>query len=143
MLTGVTAETFRHWRKSVPYLTAKAGKAARFSFAELIALAIVNELVNSLGVHIGSVSVGVNHLFGLLAQANSSVLLEAIAFVTPTNAELHDGRSLSPATLLGKPTLVIPLNPLIARMQQHMLPLAPGSDQAALPFPPKAIRGKV
>ena len=38
-LTGVSVETVRHWRKTIPYLATKTGKAARFSFAELLGLA--------------------------------------------------------------------------------------------------------
>ncbi|MBG4609424.1 hypothetical protein I5F76_19495, partial [Pseudomonas aeruginosa] len=40
------------------------------------------------------------------------------------------------------PTLVIPLDPLIMRLQQHMLPIVPTPSQAALPFPPEAIRSR-
>lgn len=47
-VTGVSIETVRHWRKIVPYLATKAGKAARFSFADLLGLAVTNELVGSL-----------------------------------------------------------------------------------------------
>ena len=40
------------------------------------------------------------------------------------------------------PTLAIPLNPLISRLQQHVLPVAPSHSQASLPFPPEAVRSK-
>lgn len=141
-LTGVSAETVRHWRKTVPYLASKTGKAARFSFADLLGLAVTNELVSSLGVHIGSVSAGVDALFKLLADANAQALDGTIVFVTSTTASLHEWGSWHGASALTHPTLVIPLDPLIAQLQQHMLPVMPAPAQVALPFPPEAVRSK-
>jgi hypothetical protein len=40
VLTGVSLGDLRQWRKAVPYLMAKPGKAARFTFADLVGLAI-------------------------------------------------------------------------------------------------------
>ncbi|MEI1060897.1 MerR family transcriptional regulator [Pseudomonas aeruginosa] len=89
-LTGVSAETVRHWRKTVPYLASKTGKAARFTFADLLGLAVTNELVSSLGVHIATVSVGVDALFRLLSTSGALALNGSVAFVTPTLANLCD-----------------------------------------------------
>lgn len=141
-LTGVSAETVRHWRKTVPYLASKTGKAARFSFADLLGLAVTNELVSSLGVHIGSVSAGVDALFKLLADASAPALDGAIVFVTSTTANLHESGSWHGTSALTQPTLAIPLDPLIAQLQQHMLPVMPAPAQAALPFPPEAVRSR-
>ncbi len=140
-LTGVSVETLRHWRKTVPYLASKTGKAARFSFADLLGLAVANELVSSLGVHIGSVSAGVDALFNLLASANTPEMDGAIVFITSTTASLHESSSWSAEGLLSQPTLAIPIDPLIARLQKHMLPVMPTPAQAALPFPPNEHGG--
>jgi len=140
-LTGVSVETVRHWRKTVPYLASKTGKAARFSFADLLGLSVTNELVSSLGVHIGSVSSGVDALFKLLA-ASATVVEGAIVLVTPTTASLYESGSWNAKGVLMQPTLAIPLDPLIARLQQHMLPVMSAPAQAALPFPPEAVRSR-
>ncbi|MCK9285012.1 MAG: helix-turn-helix domain-containing protein [Rhodocyclaceae bacterium] len=141
-LTGVSAETVRHWRKTLPYLASKTGKAARFTFADLLALAVTNELVSSLGVHITTVSAGVDALFRLLADSSILALNGAVVLVTPTSATLRDTgpEGLGPAPT--QPTLAIPLDPLITRLQQHMLPIMSAPKQAALPFPPEAIRSR-
>lgn len=141
-LTGVRIETIRHWRKTVPYLASKAGKAARFSFPDLLGLAVTNELVSSLGVHIAKVSVGVDSLFRLLASGNAMTLSGAAVLVTPTTAILCDIRADGGWLAPIQPTLVIPLDPLISRLQQHMLPVMPPPPQASLPFPPEAIRSR-
>lgn len=141
-LTGVSVETVRHWRKTVPYLASKTGKAARLTFADLLGLAVTNELVSSLGVHIATVSVGVDALFRLLGTSSALALNGSVAFVTATSATLCDigPEGIGPAPT--QPTLVIPLDPLIMRLQQHMLPIVPTPSQAALPFPPEAIRSR-
>ncbi|GAB4360729.1 MAG: hypothetical protein Kow006_30850 [Gammaproteobacteria bacterium] len=141
-LTGVSIETVRHWRKTVPYLASKTGKAARFTFADLLGLAVTNELVRSLGVHITTVSAGVDALFRLLANSSAVALNGAVAFVTPVSATLRDSgpEGIGPAPT--QPTLAIPLDPLITRLQQHILPAMSAQKQAALPFPPEAIRSR-
>lgn len=141
-LTGVSVETVRHWRKTVPYLASKTGKAARFTFADLLGLAVTNELVSSLGVHIGTVSIGVDALFRLLADSSAMALNGAVAFLTPTSAILHDLNARGLGTAPMQPTLIIPLDPLITRLQQHMLPVMLAPRQTALPFPPEAIRSR-
>ena len=141
-LTGVSVETVRHWRKTVPYLASKTGKAARFTFADLLGLAVTNELVSSLGVHIATVSAGVDALFRLLADSSTMTLNGAVVFVTPTSATMRDLGPEGLGPVPTQPTVTIPLDPLITRLQQHMLPIMPASRQASLPFPPEAIRSR-
>jgi hypothetical protein len=141
-LTGVSVETLRHWRKVVPYLASKSGKAARFTFTDLLGLGVTNELVSSLGVHIATVNVGVDGLFRLLSTSSALALNGSAAFVTPTSATLSYFSAVGIGPAPAQPTLVIPLDPLIARLQQHMLPIVPAPSQAALPFPPKAVRSR-
>ena len=140
-LTGVSVETVRHWRKTIPYLATKTGKAARFSFAELLGLAITHELVNSLGVHIGTVSVGVDALFRLLSNSSVPILEGGVALITPTAALLHESANWSISAVAG-PTLAIALDPLISRLQQHVLPVSQFPGQATLPFLPEAVRSR-
>jgi hypothetical protein len=142
-LTGVSAETVRHWRKTIPYLATKTGKAARFSFADLLGLAVAHELVNSLGVHIGTVSVGVDALFRLLSNSTAPILEGGVALITPTAASLPESANWSIGAA-AEPTLAIAiaLDPLISRLQQNVLPVAPFPSQATLPFPPEAVRSR-
>ena len=67
-ITGIGQEALRHWRRHVPYLAAKTGKAARFSFGDLVALAVTREITNGLGVNISQVHDGIESLFHTLAQ---------------------------------------------------------------------------
>lgn len=141
-LTGVSSETVRHWRKTIPYLSSKTGKAARFSFTDLVGLAVTSELVKSFGVHITIVSTGVDSMFALLASCNPASMDNTIVFITPTEAILRetglDGIDWVPS----KPTIAIPLAPYVEKIQQHVLPVVHVSRQAVLPFSFEAIRSK-
>lgn len=141
-LTGVSVEAVRHWRKTIPYLSSKTGKTARFTFAELLGLAVTNELVGSFGVHIATLSSGVDALFRLLTTSGPASLDGAIVFVTATEAILHEAGAEGIGQVPAKPALMIPLAPLIAKIQRHMLPVMPASSQAVLPFTPEAVRSR-
>ncbi len=142
-LTGVSVETVRHWRKTIPYLSSKTGKSARYTFAELVGLAVTNELVSSFGVHIATLSAGVDALFRLLTASNAATLLDGVTvFVTATDATLFESEAVDINQVLVKPALMIPLAPVIAKIQRHMLPAMPVSGQTALPFPPEVVRSR-
>ena len=138
-LTGVTAETIRHWRKAVTYLSAKPGKSARFTFADIVGLAVTREITTTLGVRIGNVNVGVNALFQLLAKTRPTLLENAVVIVTPSEAILSPTENVTVQSL-GGPAVVVPVDPLIVRIQRHMLPTTAVTSQAALPFPPHMVR---
>ncbi|MHB8258516.1 MAG: hypothetical protein ACYDE0_15050 [Acidiferrobacterales bacterium] len=141
-LTSVSAETVRHWRKAIPYLSSKTGKAARFTFADLLGLAITHELVNSFGVHIATMSTGVDALFRLLTASSPAAQDGAIVFITSTEATLYEAGAGGMGQVPAKPALMIPLAPLIAKIQRYMLPVMPVSSQTVLPFPPEAVRSR-
>jgi len=141
-LTGVSVETIRHWRKTIPYLSSKTGKTARFTFADLMGLAVTNALVSSLGAHIAALSGGVDALFRLLAMSGPIPVDGAIVLITATEAFLYESGDERAGRLLVAPALVVPLAPLVADIQRHMLPSVPMSPQAALPFPPEVVRSR-
>lgn len=141
-LAGVSAETVRHWRKTIPYLSSKTGKAARFSFTDLVGLAVTNELVKSFGVHIAAVSSGVDALFALLASGGPSSLEGMVAYITPNEAILREAGPDGISRVLNQPAIGIPLAPYVEKIQQHVLPAAPISRQTVLPFSLEAVRSK-
>lgn len=137
-LTGVSVETIRHWRGVIPYLSSKPGKSARFTFGDVIGLAVTRELIN-LGIRIANVSQGVEALFQYLAQAGPSMLQGSIVLVTTRGASIIRSDDLS-GLRSRESGLVVPLDPLITRIREHMLPIEPGDEQASLPFPPQIAR---
>lgn len=142
-LTGVSVESVRHWRKTVSYLSAKGGKAARFTFADVIGLAITHEFVNSFGVHVASISVGLDSLFRLLSHISPASLDGAIILITATEATLYENYDKSLDSQLNAPALIVPVGPIMAKIQQFMLPTAAVSSQMALHFLPEVVRNRV
>lgn len=141
-VTGVSVETVRHWRKTIPYLAAKTGKTARFTFADLVGLAVTNTLVGSLGVQIAALSGRVDALFRLLATIAPSSLDSAIVLITATDTSLYEHGSEGGDQLPSAPALMVPLAPLVANIQRYMLPIGRISPQVPLPFPPEAVRSR-
>lgn len=141
-LTGVSVETVRHWRKAIPYLASKIGKTARFTFADLVSLGVTNALVSSLGVQVTALSVGVDALFRLLASIGPASLDGVIVLVTASEASFYEPGADGYGKLPPAPALMVPLAPLVANIQRHMLPIPPILPQAALPFPPEVIRSR-
>ena len=138
-LAGVSQGDLRHWRKAVPYLAAKPGKSAQFTFADLVGLAIASELIETFGVRITDVGTGIDALFRALAEARPAHLDGLFAVVTARGARLCRVDELSGRhfSLL---SLVVPCNPLITKMGARMIPFTPGPDQSALPFPPQILK---
>jgi hypothetical protein len=139
LLTGVSSETIRHWRRVLPYLAGKPGKAARFTFADVVGLAATCELVERFGVRIASIKVGVNNLFERLADTRPTMLEDSVAVLEPAEARLFPIEELHRHRLDGA-AWVVPLEPLISRLRRNMLPTAVGEEQRALPFLPKVVR---
>lgn len=141
-LTGVSVETLRHWRKTIPYLSTKTGKAARFAFMDVVGLAITHELVRSFGVNIAGMTVGLDVLFRLFGNIGPAPLHHTIVVITPTEAKIYDSDGGGLRPLLSAAAFVVPLAPLIARLQRGVLPNVALSDQVALPFPPEVVRSR-
>lgn len=140
-LTGVSVETVRHWRRTIPYLAAKSGKATRFTFADLVGLAAISLMVSSLGVRVTALSDGVDALFRLLGAMNPTSLNDSTILITTSNACVFEPNS--DLNLESNPTLLIALSPLVEIIQRQMLPITPQVQQLELPFPPMAVRGRV
>lgn len=141
-LTGVSVETIRHWRKAIPYLSSKSGKATRFTFSDLLGLAVTNTLVSLLGVHITALSGGVDALFRMLATVGPNSLGDGIVLVTATDALLFKPGADQMNLLSSAPALMVPLAPLVEDIQRQVLPITPNPYQLELPFPPIVIRGR-
>jgi len=138
-LADVSPGDVRAWRKAVPYLAAKPGKAARFTFADLVGLAITANLTGAFHVRISDIGTGVDALFRALAEARPPHLEGLVALVDTASARLLPEGDLAASQVTG-PTFVVPCDPVLARIGQRMMPAAPGSGQTFLPFPPQMLK---
>lgn len=138
-LTGVSVETIRHWRKVVPYLGNKLGKAARFSFADLLGLAVTHELISNFGIRITSIGQSIDSLFQILSAARPTSLEGVVAVISTSATSLVPTAELS-GRELSEPILVIALDPLVVRLRRQMIPIIPAFEQTTLPFSPRVER---
>lgn len=138
-IAQVSQGDIRQWRKSVPYLAAKPGKAARFTFSDLVGLAIISELTGTLGGRISEIGEGVDALFHALADARPTHLEGIVAVIERSGARLIPAVDFTIREISG-PIFMAPCDPIIAAIGARMLPVAPASSQAALPFPPHVVR---
>ena len=138
-LAGVSLGEVRAWRKAVNYLAAKPGKAARFTFADILGLAITRQITGDFHVRISDIGDSMDALFHALSEARPSDLEGSVALIDAQTSRLVPGAELG-AKLLMNPTFIVPCAQLIHGLSQRVMPLAPTSLQAALPFAPQIVK---
>ncbi|WP_083554518.1 hypothetical protein [Paracoccus sp. SM22M-07] len=109
-IAEVSSGDLRAWRKVVQYLAEKPGKAARFTFADLVGLIITSELTNRFGVRISDIGSSVDRLFHELADARPAHLEGFVALIDPASARLLAVGDFS-AQQITVSTLVVPCDP--------------------------------
>jgi hypothetical protein len=137
--TGISTETLRHWRKLVPYLAEKSGKAARFTFSDLVALTVTYEIVRTFGISIGTSRTAIDQLFRVLADSKPSVFEKGVLVLTASTAKLcRADQALKRET--PDPTLIVCCGAFAKRVQERVLPGMRSDEQRNLPFMPRAVR---
>lgn len=137
-IVQVSPGDVRQWRKSVAYLAAKPGKAARFAYSDLVGLALTREFTSTLGIRISEIGAGVDALFSALAEARPPHLEGLVALVERASALLVPADDLT-SRQIACPLIVAPCDPILAEIGARMMPLGSASSQTALPFPPQAV----
>lgn len=138
-LAEVSPGEVRAWRKTVRYLAGKPGKAARFTFADILGLAITRRITGDFHVRVSDVGDSMDALFRALSEARPSDLESSVALIDAKTARLVAATELG-AKPLKAPTFVIPCDQLIHDLSLRVMPLAPASLQAALPFAPQVVK---
>jgi hypothetical protein len=78
-LSGVRREQLRHWKKVLPPLLGRDGRSEQYSFAEVLAIAVVSSLVDDLGISVSRLTPCAGDLFALLHESDDlSTLPDAI-----------------------------------------------------------------
>jgi hypothetical protein len=139
-IAQVSPGDMRQWRKVVPYLATKPGKAARFAFSDLVGLTLTREITGTLGARISEIGSGIDALFQALAEARPAHLEGLVALVERATARLVPASDLTARQISG-PVFVAPCDPILAEISARMMPIPLSSSQVALPFPPQAVKG--
>jgi hypothetical protein len=139
-ITGISCETLRHWRKNIPYLAEKSGKAARFSFSDLICLASTAQAIEDFGVSISSIGSVIDALFRKLAESRPAMLQNQAIIIRGKNATICHLDEIAKLDF-STPIIVIPLAQLTESMRQSLLPELSSEQQFEIPFTPQSVLG--
>jgi len=138
VLLGVSVETFRHWREALPALRRHKGHGPTFTPGDVVALAIVSDLVRLFGVRISVLAPRMEDLFSAchgrswLALETSTVLVgpKAIRIVSREKKDLADADALS---------LVIQFSPVVDRLRSKLHATEIDEPQTWLRFRPTVV----
>lgn len=138
-IAEVSPGDLRAWRKAVQYLADKPGKAARFTFADLVGLVITSELTNRFGARISDIGTSVDRLFHELADARPGHLEGRVVLIDSASARILTIGDFG-AQQIEELTLVVPCDPIVSQISARMMPSMPAPPQSALPFPPQILK---
>lgn len=137
-LIGISAETLRYWKKSMPSLAGKRGHAPCYTRAEVVGLIVIRRLVRDFRMDVSALSAQSETLFGLCSPQwgqRSHRLLRVTA----------DGRITAHEALAGvdfaEAAIVFPLNAAIQELDSH-LNEQEGEAQMELGLPPVSVKTK-
>lgn len=134
---GITKETFRYWKRELPELAQNPGHSPHFGPGALLATAILKQIVDVVGVSISRIAPIAPKLFAHCRETSWPELerSSALLFFEPLAIELVIYDLPYPSSA---PLLVIPLQPVIGRIREHLLE-SDDLPQASLAFPPVAV----
>jgi hypothetical protein len=144
---GLAIETFRHWRKAIPYLDARQGRQAQFSFGDLVALSTLRSLVDELGLSIGQFTLSGDSFFAACNRLTWIGTTGAYALIVPTG-QMESSRSRrepAPVSVSIKrenitdaitcASIVIPLDPIAHALRLSLFNTGAQQIQPWLPLP--------
>lgn len=138
-LAQVSVGDMRQWRSSITYLCEKPGKAARFTFTDVIGLATVAALSHSCGLPVRTYGAGIDSLFRRLADVHPTTLHGLFAVIHHNEAHLLTFEQLKESDFRDW-CCVIRIAPILDKIRQQLLPFASVPAQTALPFPPQILK---
>jgi hypothetical protein len=138
-ILDLTEETFRHWRKVLPALSHRKGKTAKFSVADVMALKLIQQLSQDVGIKIGRLAPISTSIFEICSNTPYIKLQRGcIAIDMESNtAKFYDKNDVQ---LDGQLLLIIDCAPLTQSIQDHFFESV--EEQQQLPFPPARVRNR-
>jgi len=135
-VVGLSKEAYRHWRKVLPQVAAKGGRAPRFTIGDLVALSVIYRLTEIGGVRIGNMKVFAGDIFELCNNTSWPALKGTSLHVDLAGRTCDLQFADSPTCDLA---LVCRLDPVLEVLGDTLLSMQPESQQTQLRFPPASI----
>jgi hypothetical protein len=137
-LLSISVDALRTWRDAIPALVAHKGHAPSFTPGDVVAMAILAELVKDFGVRVGTVGGRFDQLFRECRGKSWLALENCVAVIGADNIRLVDASAiarLSPDSA----TLCVPCAPIVSRLRAALTATEAETAQDYLQFPPTAI----
>jgi DNA-binding transcriptional MerR regulator len=135
-LSGITAETLRYWKRSMPSLAGRRGHAPCYTRAEIVGLIVIRRLVRDFRIDVSALAALSETLFGL---CSAQWALPSRRFLRVT----CDGRVTAHEGLAGvdfaEAAIVFPLDKAIRELEDR-LNEREGEAQMELGLPPVSVK---
>lgn len=132
---SITPETYRHWKKALGPLRRGRGHSPCFSSGDLVAVAVIRSLAVDIGVRVGVLTPVAEPLFELCNLSPWPVLERTKLIIDLPGAVLQLRPELA-ETVSDRPSITIPLGPVVAGLREQLLAASGVHEQPLLRFPP-------
>lgn len=137
-LLSISVDALRTWRDAIPALGSHKGHAPSFTPGDVVATAIVAELVRDFGMRVSTVGGRLDQLFKECHGKSWLALETCAAMIDSDGIRLVDAGTFS-RPLPDTSTLFVPCGPIISRLQSVLTATEADLAQGHLQFPPTAI----
>jgi hypothetical protein len=137
-LLSISVDALRTWRDAIPALAAHKGHAPSFTPGDVVAMAIVADLVRDFGVRVGTLGGRFDQLFGECRGKSWLALETCVALIEADTIRLVDAGS-PPRPSPYAATLCVPCAPIVSRLRAALTATEVETVQGYLQFPPTAI----
>lgn len=135
---GLSLETYRHWKRVLPPLGTKGGRAACFSIGDLMAASVVHRLTETAGVRVGHLSDVAAAIFEICNTSHWAALVGTTLSIDLEQRTCSVERTLKShqdANLV----LSCRLDPILAQLRNALLRGQMDQSQAELLLPPVRV----
>lgn len=129
-LVDISEETFRTWRGVLPMLRRPKGGPS-FTLGDVLALRILRDMVNDLGMRISTVAPFGSELFDICEEAIESH--QAAEHLTFGSGGFDAISGILSLEQVDKPSMLLPLRATVVALREQLI--SRGHVQALLPFP--------
>lgn len=137
-LLSISVDAFRTWREAIPTLARHRGHTPSFTPGDVVAMAIVAELVRDFGLRVGTMGGRFDQLFRECGGRSWVSLENSVALIGADDLRLVEA-SLAHRQSPNASTLRVPCAPIIAHLRSALAATEGDQVQGNLQFPPTSI----
>lgn len=137
-LLSISVDALRTWREAIPALAAHKGHAPSFTPGDVVALAILAQIIRDFGIRIGAVGSRFDQLFSECRGKSWLSLETCVALIEADKIRLVDAGA-PPRPTPDASTLRVPCAPIISHLRSALTATETDLAQGYLQFPPTVI----